>query len=109
MVEFGGVNALHYVTSEAALIEMTRSLASEGGREGICVNSVMPGSIRSPSEEELHPGAAEHTGAEQALRQSIPRWGEAKDVAGPFVFLASADSDFIAGQVVVVDDGWVNY
>jgi 3-oxoacyl-[acyl-carrier protein] reductase len=109
MVEFGGTNALHYVTSKAALIGLTRSLAREVGRYGICVNSVMPGAIRTESEEELYPGAAERTAQELALRQSIPRRGVAQDLSGRFVFLASADSDFVTGQVVVVDGGWVNY
>lgn len=109
MVEIGGTNALHYVTSKAALIGLTRALAREVGRDGICVNSVMPGAIRTENEEELFPGAAERTAREQALRQSIPRRGVAADLAGTFVFLASADSDFLTGQVVVVDGGWVNY
>jgi 3-oxoacyl-[acyl-carrier protein] reductase len=109
MVEFGGTNALHYVTSKAALIGLTRSLAREVGHDGIRVNSVMPGAIRTESEEEIYPGAAERTAQELALRQSIPRRGVAKDLAGTFVFLASADSDFVTGQVVVVDGGWVNY
>jgi 3-oxoacyl-[acyl-carrier protein] reductase len=109
MVELGAVNALHYVTSKAALIGLTRSLAREVGRDGICVNCVMPGAIRTENEEELYPGAAERTAQELALRQSIPRRGVADDLAGTFVFLASAASDFVTGQVVVVDGGWVNY
>ena len=109
MGELGGVNALHYVTSKAALIGFTRSLAREVGGDGIRVNAVMPGAIRTESEEELYPGAAERTAQEQALRQSIPRRGVAADLAGTFVFLACADSDFVTGQVVVVDGGWVNY
>ncbi|HUB69782.1 MAG TPA: SDR family oxidoreductase [Acidimicrobiales bacterium] len=109
MVELGAVNALHYVSSKAALVGMTRSLAREVGGDGICVNCVMPGAIRTENEEELFPGRAEQAAREQAVRQSIPRRGLATDLAGTFVFLASAESDFVTGQVIVVDGGWVNY
>ena len=53
MVQLGATRALHYVTSKAALIGFTRSLAREVGRDGICVNAVMPGAIRTESEDEL--------------------------------------------------------
>ncbi len=109
MVELGSPNALHYVTSKAALIGLTRSLAREVGKDGICVNCVMPGAIRTENEDELYPGAAERTAIEQAARQSIPRRGFAEDLTGAFVYLASGDSDFVSGQVMVVDGGWVNY
>jgi 3-oxoacyl-[acyl-carrier protein] reductase len=109
MVELGSSNALHYVTSKAALIGLTRSLAREVGRDGICVNCVMPGAIRTEQEEEMFPGAAAQTAREQAVRQSVPRRGMAEDLAGAFVYLASSASDFVSGQVVVVDGGWVNY
>jgi 3-oxoacyl-[acyl-carrier protein] reductase len=109
MVELGSANALHYVTSKAALVGLTRSLAREVGREGICVNCVMPGAIRTEQEEEMFPGEAERTARQQAVRQSVPRRGLAEDLAGAFVYLASPASDFVTGQVLVVDGGWVNY
>lgn len=109
MFELGAVNALHYVTSKAAVIGFTRSLAREVGGDGICVNCVMPGAIRTESEEELFPGEAERAARELAIRQSIPRRGFADDLGGTFVYLASGESDFVTGQVIVVDGGWVNY
>lgn len=109
MVELGSPNALHYVTSKSAIIGLTRSLAREVGRDGICVNCVMPGAIRTENEEELFPGQAERTAREQAGRQSVPRRGTPDDLVGTFIYLASSDSDFVTGQVVVVDGGWVNY
>lgn len=108
MVELGGARALHYVTSKAALIGFTRGLAREVGDDGICVNCVMPGAIRTENEEELYPGQSEAIAAEQRRRQSIPRRGESADLAGAFVFLASAESDFVTGQVIVVDGGWIH-
>lgn len=109
MVELGGVRALHYVTSKAALIGFTRSLAREVGRDGICVNSVMPGAIKTESEEELYPGASDATAERQAAVQSIPRRGVADDLAGAFLFLGSRDSDFVTGQVIAVEGGWIHY
>jgi 3-oxoacyl-[acyl-carrier protein] reductase len=108
MVELGAEQALHYVTSKAALIGFTRGLAREVGREGICVNCVMPGAIRTESEEELFPGQSDEIAKEQRKRQSIPRRGGPDDMTGAFVFLASSESDFVTGQVFVVDGGWVN-
>lgn len=110
MVELGSERALHYVTSKAALIGLTRSLAREVGRHGICVNAVMPGSIRTESEAELYPDTSPDTIAEQqAAVQSIPRRGYADDLAGAFVFLGSRESDFVTGQVIAIDGGWIHY
>lgn len=109
MVQLGAVRALHYVTSKAALIGLTRSLAREVGPDGICVNAVMPGAIRTESEEELSADAPDVIAARQAVVQSIPRRGDAQDLAGAFVFLASRESDFVTGQVLAVDGGWIHY
>jgi 3-oxoacyl-[acyl-carrier protein] reductase len=109
MVELGGVRALHYVTSKAALIGFTRALAREVGPHGICVNAVMPGAIKTESEEELYPGTADAIAVRQAEVQSIPRRGVADDLAGAFLFLGSRDSDFVTGQVIAVDGGWIHY
>ena len=87
---------------------MTRALARELGPEGVRVNAVMPGAIRTEHEVMLSPDP------EPALRwalerQSLQRRGVAEDLAGAFVFLASAEAGFITGQVICVDGGWVMY
>ncbi|HYT09982.1 MAG TPA: 3-oxoacyl-ACP reductase family protein [Mycobacteriales bacterium] len=107
MVDAGMPNALHYVTSKAALIGFTRALAREVGGTGITVNCVMPGAIRTEHELENFPDQAAVT-ARAVQRQAIPRRGEAGDLEGAFVFLASADSDFVTGQTICVDGGWVH-
>jgi 3-oxoacyl-[acyl-carrier protein] reductase len=107
-VELGMGPMLHYVSSKAALIGFTRSLAREAGRDGIRVNCVMPGAIRTEDELERFPNQDE-IARQQAERQSLPRRGTADDLAGAFVFLASAESDFVTGQVINVDGGWVHY
>jgi 3-oxoacyl-[acyl-carrier protein] reductase len=99
---------LDYVTSKAGLIGFTRALAREVGKEGIRVNAVMPGAIRT--EQEVALGFDENELIElSAERQCIPRRGFAEDLSGTFVYLASNDSSFVSGQVINVDGGWIHY
>jgi 3-oxoacyl-[acyl-carrier protein] reductase len=107
-VELGMVPHLHYVTTKAGLIGFTRSLARELGADGIRVNSVMPGAIRTERELLDFPEQEELAG-HLAARQCLPRRGLASDLEGAFVFLASPESDFVTGQVLTVDGGWVHY
>lgn len=106
MAETGQPGSLAYTASKAGIIGLTRALAREVGSDGIRVNAVMPGAIRTEQETELYDD-------EQALfdqivgLQALKRRGFAADLAGAFVFLASDDSSFITGQVVTVDGGWV--
>ncbi|WP_152362317.1 SDR family NAD(P)-dependent oxidoreductase [Microlunatus speluncae] len=106
MVDTGMVGALHYTTSKAAIIGLVRALAREIGPEGIRVNAIMPGAIRTENEVAHNPDPA---AAEQRILplQSLQRRGYADDLAGAFVFLAGDDSDFITGQIITVDGGWV--
>lgn len=107
-VELAMAGLLDYVSSKAALVGFTRALAREVGKDGIRLNSVMPGAIRTEQEialvfdeEELKVLSAE--------RQCIPRRGFADDLAGTFLYLASDDSSFVSGQVINVDGGWIYY
>lgn len=107
-VELGMTGFVDYVSSKAGIIGLTRVLAREVGGDGIRVNSVMPGAIRTEQEVELH--FDEHESARLASeRQSIPRRGYADDLAGTFVYLASDDSAFVTGQIITVDGGWVHH
>lgn len=107
-VNLGMAGMLDYVTSKAGLIGFTRALAREVGKEGIRVNAVMPGAIRT--EQEVALGFDEDELIElSAERQCIPRRGFAEDLAGTFVYLASNDSSFVSGQVITVDGGWIHY
>lgn len=108
MVETGQPGSLHYSTSKAALIGLTRTLAREVGPDGVRVNAVMPGAIRTEYEIERSPDA--DTVFDQVVpRQALQRRGVAGDLAGAFVFLASEESSFMTGQVINVDGGWVHY
>jgi 3-oxoacyl-[acyl-carrier protein] reductase len=99
---------VHYVTTKAGLIGFTRSLAREIGKEGIRVNCVMPGAIRTEQEIIDFPNQDELV-VLMAQRQCLSRRGLPEDMAGAFVYLASDDSSFVTGQVINVDGGWVHY
>jgi 3-oxoacyl-[acyl-carrier protein] reductase len=106
-VELGMAGLLGYVSSKAGIIGLTRALAREVGKDGIRVNAVMPGAIRTEQEIELEFDDAELTKLTEE-RQSLPRRGYAEDLTGTFVYLASDDSAFVTGQVITVDGGWVH-
>jgi NAD(P)-dependent dehydrogenase (short-subunit alcohol dehydrogenase family) len=95
---------LHYVTSKAALIGMTRAMAREVGKFGICVNAIAPGLV----EHEGQTVPKEFTEFQLKAR-SFKRLQTPDDLAGTLVYLASSDSDFVTGQTLVVDGGSILY
>lgn len=91
---------LHYVTSKAALIGMTRALAREVGQHGICVNAIAPGLV----EHEGQTAPREFSDFQLKVR-SLKRLQTPDDLLGTVIYLASGDSDFLTGQTLVVDGG----
>jgi len=87
----------HYVSSKAAVLGLTRSLARELGRYNICVNALAPGS----TEVGLGPDDEPRADAERALGRA----GRPEDLTGMLVTLLSDDSDFMTGQMVLVNGG----
>jgi len=101
-VLLGRPGYLHYVTSKAALIGMTRSLATELGPYGITVNAILPGS----TETEVPRNTVTPEQISRLIeRQAIKRRQVPADLLGIVSFLASPDSDFMTGQSVNVDGG----
>lgn len=102
----GMPNMLAYVTSKSALLGFTRSLSRELGSHGICVNTLSPGLIESPSvrENPHHLSLSEKVLASRALKRSATP----SDLLGALVFLAGPASDFVTGQTIAVDGGSVN-
>ncbi len=93
---------LHYVTSKAAIIGMTRALARELGKDGITVNTIMPGLIHT---EVPNPAAV----PDRVIpMQSIPRKEVPEDLVPVALFLASEGSRFMTGQTLNVDGGCVH-
>lgn len=98
----GSTGRLHYVSSKAAILGMTKTLAREVGGDGIRVNCVAPGSTLS--EEDPDPDVLDYRSARIADR-ALPRVQVPEDLVGPVSFLLGPDSDFVTGQTLVVDGG----
>ena len=92
-----------YAATKGALKMLTRTMCAEWALHGIQANGIAPGWIRTDLTEPLQADAA----FDAWLRARVPagRWGEPDELGGAVVFLASPASDFVNGQVLVVDGG----
>jgi NAD(P)-dependent dehydrogenase (short-subunit alcohol dehydrogenase family) len=104
-VPLGRPGNLHYTASKAGVIGLTRTLAREVGADGIRVNCLVVGAIRTP-DEALY-GAQAEIDAMLLELQSLKFRGLPEDVADAAAFLVSTASRFVTGQCITVDGGWV--
>jgi 3-oxoacyl-[acyl-carrier protein] reductase len=96
---------LHYLTSKAAILGLTKGLAGELGEYGICVNAVCPGMAMTEARRLYTTDAVALERAQK--EQLIKRVVQPEDLVGIVAFLASDESDIMTGQTVVVDGGWI--
>jgi len=99
----GTTGMLHYVASKGAVLAMTRSMANELGGYGIRCNCIAPGLVMTD------PIAArtdlDHVKQAMINARALKRAQKPEDLVGTVIYLASADSDFVSGQTIVVDGG----
>lgn len=103
----GQRNLVDYVSAKGGAVGFSRTLAREVGSECITVNAVSPGAIRTEAEIEMMPDGEDISLAFMMDVQAIKRRGTAEDVAAAIAFLCSDDAEFITGQNLVVDGGWM--
>ncbi len=113
MSELGRETVSAYAAAKGGLKMLTRNIASEYGPYNIQCNGIGPGYIATPQTaplRERQPDGSQHPFDRFILAKTpANRWGEASDLAGPAVFLASAASDFVNGHILYVDGGILAY
>ena len=113
MSEFGRETVSAYAAAKGGLKMLTKNIASEYGGYNIQCNGIGPGYIATPQTAPLRetpPDGSRHP-FDQFILAKTPagRWGEAEDLGGPAVFLASEASDFVNGLILYVDGGIAAY
>ncbi|MBS5145599.1 MAG: gluconate 5-dehydrogenase [Butyricicoccus pullicaecorum] len=113
MSELGRETVSAYAAAKGGLKMLTRNICSEFGGHNIQCNGIGPGYIATPQTaplREIQPDGSRHP-FDQFIIAKTPaaRWGEAEDLMGPAVFLASDASDFVNGHVLYVDGGILAY
>ncbi|WP_419992896.1 SDR family NAD(P)-dependent oxidoreductase [Streptomyces boninensis] len=102
---FGGARVPAYSSSKGGVMQLTKSLAVAWAGEGIRVNAVAPGWIRTGLTQDLQEN--EENSRRIIDRTPMRRWGTPSDIAGAVSFLAGPDATFITGAVLAVDGGYL--
>jgi 2-deoxy-D-gluconate 3-dehydrogenase len=101
----GGITVPSYAASKGGVGQLTKALANEWAGKGVNVNAIAPGYIAT---DLTAPLKADQVRNEQILvRIPAGRWGEPADLKGAIVFLASKASDYVHGEILTVDGGWM--
>ena len=101
----GGIRVPAYTASKSAVRGITMLMANEWAKYGINVNAVAPGYMETDNTAPLRADKKRY----KEILDRIPagRWGKPEDLAGTYVYLASAASDYVTGFTIAVDGGWL--
>ena len=102
----GGTRVPAYAASKGGVAQLTKALANEWASRNVQVNAIAPGYFRTENTSALQKDEVRN----RQILERIPagRWGDPEDLAGAAVFLASQASNYISGEVLVVDGGWMS-
>ena len=109
MAVAGGRGNVSYTASKGAVIAFTRTVALDHAADGVRANVLVPGAIQTPFLERAFAGQPDREAARERSRSRHPlgRFGTPEDVARAALYLASDDSAFTTGTLLVVDGGWL--
>lgn len=101
----GGITVPGYAASKGGIGQLTKALANEWASKGINVNAIAPGYIATDNTQALRDDPVRS----KQILDRIPagRWGTPDDFKGPIVFLASPASDYMNGEIITIDGGWM--
>ncbi len=101
----GGINVPGYTASKSAIAGLVKALANEWASKGVNVNGIAPGYIATENTKALR----EDRERKKAIEDRIPagRWGTPEDFKGPVIFLSSTASEYVNGEILTVDGGWM--
>jgi len=101
----GGIRVPAYAAAKGGVAQITKALANEWAGRGVQVNGIAPGYFRTENTLALQKDEVRN----RQILERIPaqHWGEPEDLAGAAIFLASSASDYVNGEVLVVDGGWM--
>ena len=104
----GAPNRFIYGATKAAVVGLTKAIASDYITSGLRCNAICPGTVDSPSLHERLSATGDYETAKTAFiaRQPMGRLGTAEEIAALAVYLASDESAFVTGQTINIDGGW---
>jgi len=103
----GGLRVGAYTASKGAIAQLTKAMANELAPHGVNVNAIAPGYFKTDMNEALLKDPVRYE--QISLRIPAGRWGVPEDLQGAALYLASAASDWVHGQVLIVDGGWMSW
>lgn len=98
----GNFGQTNYAASKGAIISLTRSMGRELAKHGINVTAILPGAIETPMTDAIPPEIR----AEKASRFPMKRWGQPREIANVYAFLASDEASYVNGVTITVDGGF---
>lgn len=102
----GGVKCAPYAVSKGGIKLLVQALSNEFSSRGINVNGIAPGYIKTHMTQAISKGSERHD--EITTRIPFGRWGTPEDFKGPVVFLCSKASEYVTGDILLVDGGWMS-